>query len=185
MDKRQAILDATMTLISQRGFHGTSMSQVAKEAKVSTGIIYHYFNSKDELIGELYSSIKQKNTRETMQNYDANQPVKRQIQQFLRDAIYYSAWHPQESAFIEQYDRSPYQHREMEAEVNGYYTTMTTCFEQAKREQIIKDLPIPVIYLFTIGIATSLGQKHANKQIELTEELIEQVIATAWEAVRG
>ena len=59
-DKRQAILDATLRLISQNGFHGASMSQVAEEAKVSTGIIYHYFESKDELIDELYKSINRK-----------------------------------------------------------------------------------------------------------------------------
>ncbi|MEM7119171.1 MAG: TetR/AcrR family transcriptional regulator [Chloroflexota bacterium] len=184
-DKRQAILDATLTLISERGFHGTAMSQVAKEAKVSTGIIYHYFASKDELISELHLAIKHKIARATMQNFDLNEPVKRQIQQFLRNAIRYSIWHPQESAFIEPYDRSPYQHKEVDAEVSRYYTAMIACFEQAKKEQIIKDLPIPIIYLFTMGIATSLGQKHASGQLELTDTLIEQVIETSWEAIRG
>lgn len=38
-DKRQAILEATLRLISENGFHGTAMSKVAKEAGVSAGII--------------------------------------------------------------------------------------------------------------------------------------------------
>ncbi len=53
-DKRAAILAATLRLISKNGFHGTAMSKVAKEAGVSAGIIYHYFDSKDELMDELY-----------------------------------------------------------------------------------------------------------------------------------
>ena len=184
-DKRQAILDATLKLISERGFHGTSMSQVAKEAKVSTGIIYHYFASKDELIDELYSSIKNKMGHDMMQNFDATQPIVSQIQQFMHDSIRYAVWHPNESAFIELYDRSPYQHKETDTEVNNYYRSVMTCFEQAKQERIIKDLPIPVIYLFTIGIATSLGQKQANGQIALNERLISQVVDTSWQAIRN
>jgi AcrR family transcriptional regulator len=57
-DKRKAILEATLRLISQNGFHGTAVSKVAKEAQVSTGSIYHYFAGKDDLINELYKEIK-------------------------------------------------------------------------------------------------------------------------------
>jgi AcrR family transcriptional regulator len=65
-DKRQAILDATLRLISKNGFHGTAMSKVAQEARVSTGIIYHYFDNKDELIDELYKAIKRKSARQCL-----------------------------------------------------------------------------------------------------------------------
>ena len=49
-DKRTKILEATLRLISEKGFHGTPISKVAKEAGVSTGIIYHYFKDKHELL---------------------------------------------------------------------------------------------------------------------------------------
>ena len=57
-DKRASILSATLKLVSENGFHGTVMSKVAKAAGVSSGIIYHYFDSKDGLILELYKEIK-------------------------------------------------------------------------------------------------------------------------------
>ena len=53
-DKRAAILEATLDLISERGFHGTPISMIAAESGVSTGIIYHYFANKEELIYDLY-----------------------------------------------------------------------------------------------------------------------------------
>jgi AcrR family transcriptional regulator len=77
-DKRQAILDATLRLISKNGFHGTAMSKVAQEAGVSTGIIYHYFDSKDELIDELYKAIKRKSAQAMFSdnyNYQPLSPV--------------------------------------------------------------------------------------------------------------
>ena len=183
-DKRQAILNATLSLISKNGFHGTAMSNVAKEAQVSTGIIYHYFESKDELIDELFKSISQKSARAILQDLDNDQPVKTQIQQLLRNIIRYYVWHPQESAFAEQYSRSPYHHPDIEVEVGKYYQPIIACFDQAKQERIIKDLPQCVIHILTVNVATSLAHKQSSGQINLTNKLIEQVIETSWEAIR-
>ena len=102
-DKRQAILDATLRLISKNGFHGTAMSKVAQEASVSTGIIYHYFSGKDELINELYQAIKSKWLAKLVENFDQTQPLKTQIRHLLGHIVHYSIRHAQESAFVEQY----------------------------------------------------------------------------------
>lgn len=48
--RRQQIVDAARTRFSDRGFAGTSMADVVTEAGLSTGAIYRYFRSKDELI---------------------------------------------------------------------------------------------------------------------------------------
>jgi len=52
-DRRQQILDAAMTCFGRRGFHPTTMQDVADEAKVSVGLIYRYFPSKDAVIAEI------------------------------------------------------------------------------------------------------------------------------------
>src|SRR5687768_16503726 len=57
-EKKKAILDSTLELIRQNGFHGTPMSLVAHKAGVACGTIYHYFDSKDRLITELYAYVK-------------------------------------------------------------------------------------------------------------------------------
>ena len=57
-DKRSAILKATLELVSERGFHGTPMSMIAGEAGVGAGTIYRYFESKEDLITQLYLEIK-------------------------------------------------------------------------------------------------------------------------------
>lgn len=183
-DKRQAILDATLRLISQNGFHGTAMSKVAQEAGVSTGIIYHYFASKDELITELYKAIKSRSIAMLLENFDQNQPLKTQIRQLLENIIRYSIRHPRESAFVEQYVRSPYYHPDVDAALRACYQPILCCFEQAQAQMIIKELPYPVISAFTLDVATSLAQKQANGFINLTPALIEQVIEAAWEAIR-
>ena len=59
-DKREAILQAMLELVAERGFHDAPMSLVAQRAGTSAGIIYHYFPSKDELIRALYLHVKAK-----------------------------------------------------------------------------------------------------------------------------
>lgn len=46
---RAAILDAALRLFSQQGFRGTNLRQIAEEAEVSTGAVYHHFRDKDEI----------------------------------------------------------------------------------------------------------------------------------------
>src|SRR6476646_4903036 len=117
-DKRQAILDATLDLISRSGFHGTAMSSVAKQAGVSAGVIYYYFASKDALIDELYKTVKSDAVRAIMENHDPDRPLKHQIQQILANLFHYYVKHPKQVAYMEQYSRSPYNRTEIENEVN-------------------------------------------------------------------
>ncbi|MDD2501941.1 MAG: helix-turn-helix domain containing protein, partial [Geobacter sp.] len=53
-DKRIAVIQATIELVAEYGFHGSPMSRVAKRAGVAAGTIYHYFESKDALIESSY-----------------------------------------------------------------------------------------------------------------------------------
>jgi AcrR family transcriptional regulator len=54
-DKRRAILDAAITVFAREGFHSARVSDVAAEAGVAYGLVYHYFDSKDQMLNELFS----------------------------------------------------------------------------------------------------------------------------------
>lgn len=47
---RGAIMEAALELFTHRGYHGTSISLIAEQAGVSTGLMYNYFKSKVELL---------------------------------------------------------------------------------------------------------------------------------------
>jgi TetR/AcrR family transcriptional regulator, fatty acid metabolism regulator protein len=52
--KRRMILDAAVTVFARRGFHHCRVSDVADEAGVAYGLVYHYFDSKEEILNELF-----------------------------------------------------------------------------------------------------------------------------------
>ncbi|HEV2075932.1 MAG TPA: TetR/AcrR family transcriptional regulator [Thermoleophilaceae bacterium] len=55
VDKQRLILDAGIRVFARRGFHSCRVSDVADEAGVAYGLVYHYFRSKEEILHTLFT----------------------------------------------------------------------------------------------------------------------------------
>jgi AcrR family transcriptional regulator len=53
-DKRRQILDAAVRVFARQGFHATRVSDIADDAGVAYGLVYHYFDSKDAVLDTLF-----------------------------------------------------------------------------------------------------------------------------------
>ncbi|MGA8263620.1 MAG: TetR/AcrR family transcriptional regulator [Ignavibacteriaceae bacterium] len=51
---RQLILDSSLKLFANKGFHGTSISDIAKAAGISKGLAYNYFESKEKILNAIF-----------------------------------------------------------------------------------------------------------------------------------
>lgn len=56
-DRKQAILDAALEVFASEGYHVASISKIAKSAGVSKGLMYNYFESKQDLLHVLLDKI--------------------------------------------------------------------------------------------------------------------------------
>jgi AcrR family transcriptional regulator len=54
-EKRRQILDAAIRVFARQGFHNCRVSDIASEAGVAYGLVYHYFDSKDQMLNEVFS----------------------------------------------------------------------------------------------------------------------------------
>jgi AcrR family transcriptional regulator len=54
VEKRRLILDAAVTVFARQGFHTCRVSDIADEAGVAYGLVYHYFKSKEEVLDTLF-----------------------------------------------------------------------------------------------------------------------------------
>jgi TetR/AcrR family transcriptional regulator, fatty acid metabolism regulator protein len=54
VDKRRVILDAAVRVFARQGFHTCRVSDIADEARVAYGLVYHYFSSKEEILDTLF-----------------------------------------------------------------------------------------------------------------------------------
>ncbi|MFL5838151.1 MAG: TetR/AcrR family transcriptional regulator [Solirubrobacteraceae bacterium] len=54
-EKRQLILEAAVRVFARQGFHTCRVSDIADEAGVAYGLVYHYFSSKDQILDTLFT----------------------------------------------------------------------------------------------------------------------------------
>jgi TetR/AcrR family fatty acid metabolism transcriptional regulator len=53
-EKRQRILEAAVRVFARSGFHTSRVGDIAEEAGVAHGLLYHYFSSKDEVLATIF-----------------------------------------------------------------------------------------------------------------------------------
>lgn len=108
VDKRKDLLAAALKLFVQNGFHGTPTSKIAKEAGVANGTLFHYYNTKEDLIVSLYIDIKKRmgeyvETKAAL----AKKPKKRFKIQFT-EIILWSMDNKDDFYYVQQFHSSPF-----------------------------------------------------------------------------
>jgi TetR/AcrR family transcriptional regulator, fatty acid metabolism regulator protein len=73
-DKRRVILDAAVRVFARQGFHTCRVSDIADEARVAYGLVYHYFSSKEEILDTLFLE-RWELMLEAISQADAEQPT--------------------------------------------------------------------------------------------------------------
>jgi len=53
-DKRALILDAAIKVFARKGYHGCRVSDIAREADIAYGLVYHYFTNKEEILRTIF-----------------------------------------------------------------------------------------------------------------------------------
>jgi TetR/AcrR family transcriptional regulator, fatty acid metabolism regulator protein len=54
LDKRTVILDAAVRVFARKGYHASRVGDIASEAGVAHGLLYHYFDSKEQLLETIF-----------------------------------------------------------------------------------------------------------------------------------
>jgi AcrR family transcriptional regulator len=55
LDKRRILIDAAVRVFARRGYHAARVGDIAEEAGVAHGLLYHYFNSKEEVLETIFN----------------------------------------------------------------------------------------------------------------------------------
>ena len=57
VDKRRTILDAAVRAFAAKGYHSCRVGDIAEEAGVAYGLVYHYFDSKDAVLESVFREM--------------------------------------------------------------------------------------------------------------------------------
>ncbi|MBD2870000.1 TetR/AcrR family transcriptional regulator [Paenibacillus arenilitoris] len=182
---QQAVLETTLRLIIDKELQATSMSLIAKESKVSTGNIYHYFSSKEDIINELYKAIVQFNGEYVTKNWSDADPVRVRFERAWENVIRLGMEYPQGFQFIEQYSFSPYIYEasKLEAYKGGWCGPLEAVYREAIAAGLFKPgLEPRLMVQMHYGSFVYLLKAHLQQYLELNEETIRSAISSSWNA---
>ena len=188
-DKRRQILDAAIRVFATRGFHACRVSDVADEAGVAYGLVYHYFGSKEEILNTLF-------TERWQIMLDAISEIDRQQEIPARDKLYLVA-----SFIIDSYRHEPDLMkviivevtraansfgREHLAKIREAYDMIGQIVEGAQREGVFKqEISSDFAALMFYGAIEQLLSGWIFDVIPQSEEDFEQAKSLVVEAICG
>lgn len=185
-DKRSAILQSALELVAEHGFHGAPMAMVAERAGVGAGTIYRYFESKDVLIGAIYGDLEERFLVAVMEEYPERRPVRERFLHIGEVLIRYCTDSPPEFRFMEQFHNSPYgaEHRRDKIFGKKDKDVIRELFDEAREQQIVKDLPLVILFCLAFGPLLNVCRDHILGFIELDDRLISLTVEACWDAVK-
>ncbi len=179
--KRDAILDAMLDIVVERGFHDAPMSLIAQRSGASAGVIYHYFSSKGEIIQALYARVRALKTKAFFADFDPNQdPGPVFVQIFLS---YYSFYrhHQREMRFYEQAEHAGFGCSDADTPVDERAAAFAKRFCGKSLGGVFKDWPPDVLQEMTLGLVTRL----AGQPKRLAAPLLREIAESTWELVKA
>jgi AcrR family transcriptional regulator len=90
IDRRRDLLDAAVRVFARKGFHASRVGDIAEEAGVAHGLLYHYFRSKEEVLETIFREVWELLAVDTNRIEQANVPLREQLRRFAR--IYLGSW---------------------------------------------------------------------------------------------
>jgi AcrR family transcriptional regulator len=182
-EKRTAILEATLKLVSERGFHDAPMSMIAKEADVGAGTIYRNFESKEALINELFLELKRRISEPMMAGFSEGITTEQIFRRIWRRTFQYCLNHSEEMLFLEQYHNSPFLTPENEAATQAYIAPIVNKFEAAIQAGEVKKMPLEMLSIFIFNNIAAHAKLHLNGILIMDEDNLSLAIQACWDAV--
>lgn len=184
IDKRNSILEASVRLIRQYGFHGTSMNLIAQEAQVATGTIYHYFESKEDLILAVFAYCRAQVDASIFDQDDNTLPYSKRLEAiWVKLASFYMA-HPDVLSFLEQFYSSPYLNLSRSNETICGQDRVGAFLREGIQSGHIKDVDENVVGAAFIGTAVGVAKQTNSGTFVFQERHLEHMLAILWEGIK-
>ncbi len=90
IDRRRELLDAAASVFARKGFHASRVGDIAEEAGVAHGLLYHYFRSKEDVLETIFRDTWGALVVETERIEEADGPLREQLRRFAR--FYLGSW---------------------------------------------------------------------------------------------
>lgn len=183
-DKKLAIIDAALQLITENGFHNAPMSVIAKRAGVAAGTIYHHFSGKDEIINALYSFGKENMGKAMLAADDPGLNFRKRFESVWQSLFRHFIKHPAEFLFLEQYANSPFISQVTKEENQRFYQSAIDLCASGMKAGKLRKMDIELMVNLVYGDVATCVKLHLSGELKMTPARIAQAIESSWDSIR-
>jgi AcrR family transcriptional regulator len=179
--KRDAILDAMLDIVVERGFHDAPMSLVAQRSGASAGVIYHYFASKEAIIQALYERIRALKRASLLEGFSLEQAPRDTFIQGCLNAYNFYRKHKREMRFYEQYTHAGFTCAPETAPADERAAAFAHRFSSQSKGGVLNEWPPEVINELTLNLVVRLASQPRKLPVPLLREIADSI----WQAVKA
>lgn len=185
MDKKTLILQSTLKLITENGFHGTPVSMIANESGVAAGTIYRYFKNKEDIINEVYTYVKTDFNNAILKGMYDNISIEDEYYLKWKNMVEYYINNPLEAKFMDQYAASPYINEDVVKSNLEKYSHLRSLYKRAADSKIIKCISYEAVITVMLGTANQLYRIYNSKMLNVDEKVINEVFQVFWDGIKN
>ncbi len=183
-NKRDRILLAARRLFVKKGFHSTPTSAIAKEAGVANGTLFHYFNTKEDLINTIYKETRISYFTIAAAGVDDAKTIKRKVRIMWYNTVKWAINRPQDFLFLQQYSNSPFisqlTHKEIPEHIGFFYDLI----DEGKEKGTLKDIPTDLMYqLITFQIQGIIIHLLQHVEFQHNSTYLSMAFEFSWESI--
>jgi TetR/AcrR family fatty acid metabolism transcriptional regulator len=133
-EKRRLILDAAVRVFARQGFHESRVGDIAKDAGVAYGLVYHYFASKDAVLEAVFREAWGRLLAAIREVEDSDEPAPDQLRTVTK--IVLRTWRDDPDLvrlLVRQVTRSPHLQREID-EIAGAFAALERIVARGQEE---------------------------------------------------
>ena len=172
-EKEKSIKEAVIKLILEKGFHGTSIAKIAKEAGVSPATVYIYYENKEVMLQAIYREYSEDIYDSLLSKINKDMDGQELIEMLTRGYYTYIQENGEVFHFVDQFSSCPALANQC-SEMKGIYS-LNNLLEKMKEKKIFKNYQNDNLIAILFYPIKSIAIKQCNgkvKQAELLKEMI-------------
>ncbi len=183
MDKKQRIILTMLELVVEQGVNATPMSQVAKDANVAVGTIYHYFENKNQIIEEIYSMISKDFGVVLMANLPEGS-FKEKYQAMWLNLYNYFVGNPLAFKFMEFVGVPPIINQEIRQRAVKHFANVRDFMLAGILNKDLRNVDLRLLMQISFGTAVSAVRLKSKNELPMTEKQLQDAVDIAWDSVK-
>lgn len=182
-DKKSRILNSALVLFVEKGFHATTLPEIAKHANVAAGTIYLYFKNKEDLVNMVWQVNKLK-LKETLESaFDVKKTYEENFRNIYLSYLNFAFKNGDAFSFLNLHYHYPYltsQNLKIDEEIESF---LFRFIKQGQIEGLVIDGAAPLILSLLDGGVVGIFRSVRKGLLKWNSKMASDSLNLAWNSI--